>query len=169
MTNGFPIVPADEPTITSSRVFDAPRELVFAAWTDPKQLALWWGPHGFTNPLVEVDARPGGFWRIDMQAADGTVYPNKGKYLEVVPPERIVYTDIVDEGEGAWGDSPPPTSVHTLTLEDLDGKTKLMIVTRLTSIGERDKMLEMGAAAGWRESMERLEALLDALPENRNH
>ncbi len=153
----------DEPVIVLSRVFDAPRDLVWAAWTDPKQLALWWGPHGFTNPVVEVDARVGGYWRIDMQGADGTIYPNKGKYLEVVPPERIVFTDVVDEDEVAWGDTPPPSSVSTVTLEERDGKTTLTLVTRLASIEERDKMLELGSVEGLSESMERLDALLGAL------
>lgn len=152
--------PADEPIITMTRIFDAPRELVFAAWTEPEQLAQWWGPHGFTNPVCEVDLRPGGAWRIDMQGPDGTVYPNKGVYQEVVAPERLVFSDVVDEGAGAWGDTPPPSSISTITFEEHDGKTRVTMVTRLQSIAARDAMVEMGAIAGWTESMERLDALL---------
>lgn len=160
MTDAAAITPGDDPLITITRVFDAPRELVFRAWTDPGQLAQWWGPHGFTNPVCETDPRPGGIWRIDMQGPDGTIYPNKGRYLEVVEPERLVYTDVVDQDETAWGDSPPPSTVVTVTFDDHDGQTKVTTVIRLDSIQARDAMIEMGAVTGWTESMERLEALL---------
>lgn len=152
--------PSDEPIVTMTRVFDAPRELVYKAWTDPGHLAQWWGPHGFTNPVCEVDLRPGGTWRIDMRGPDGTIYPSTGRYLEIVELERIVYTDIVDDDATAWGDSPPPISVSTVTFEDAGRQTKVTVVTRLDSIEARDAMVEMGAIAGWTESMERLEALL---------
>lgn len=160
MTDTATSRPNDEPTLTITRVFDAPRELVFRAWTDPEQLAQWWGPHGFTNPVCETDPRPGGAWRIDMRGPDGTIYPNKGRYLEVVEPERLVYTDIVDDGADAWGDTPPPSTVQTVTFEDEDGKTRVTTVIRVGSIEARDAMIEMGAIAGWTESLERLEALL---------
>jgi len=160
MTDAATTTPSDEPIITMVRIFDAPRELVFRAWTDPEHLAQWWGPHGFTNPVCEVDLRPGGVWRIDMQGPDGTIYPNKGIYQEVVVPERLVYSDIVDDDTDAWGDSPPPSSVNTVTFEEHDGKTKITTITRLQSIAARDAMLEMGSEAGWAESMERLDALL---------
>src|ERR1700730_7092158 len=75
-----------------TRVFDAPREMVFKAWTDPKLLAQWWGPKGFTNPVCELDVRPGGAIRVHMRGPDGTVYPMTGVYQEVVEPERIVFT-----------------------------------------------------------------------------
>ncbi len=152
--------PSDEPTITMTRVFDAPRELVFAAWTEPDQLAQWWGPHGFTNPVCEVDLRPGGAWRIDMQGPDGTVYPNGGLYQEVDPPARLVFSDIVDDDAGAWGDTPPPSSVTSVTFDERDGMTTVTMVTRLDSIAARDAMVEMGSEAGMTESFERLEALL---------
>lgn len=152
----------NETEITLTRVFDAPCELVFKAWTDPEQLAQWWGPHGFTNPVCEVDLRPGGTWRIDMRGLDGTIYPNKGRYLEIVVPARIVYTDVVDDDVTAWGDTPPPSTVQTVTFENAGGGTKVTVVVRLDSIEARDAMVEMGALAGWNESMERLEALLAA-------
>jgi uncharacterized protein YndB with AHSA1/START domain len=95
-----------------------------------------------------------------MQGPDGTIYPNKGIYQEVVVPERLVYSDIVDDATDAWGDSPPPSSVDTVTFEEHDGKTKITTITRLQSIAARDAMLEMGSEAGWAESMERLDALL---------
>ncbi len=160
MTDTAATYPGDEPTITMTRVFDAPRELVFTAWTEPEHLAQWWGPHDFTNPVCEVDLRPGGAWRIDMQGPDGTVYPNKGIYQEVDPPARLVFSDIVDDDAGAWGDTPPPSSVTTVTFDDRDGKTTVTMVTRLDSVAARDAMVEMGSEAGMTESFERLDALL---------
>src|SRR5579864_4389397 len=83
-----------------TRVFDAPRKVVFAAWTDPKQMAQWWGPTGFTTPVCELDVRPGGAIRIDMRAPDGTIYPMTGVYKEIVPPERIVFTAVALDKDG---------------------------------------------------------------------
>jgi uncharacterized protein YndB with AHSA1/START domain len=75
-----------------TREFDAPRELVFKAWTDAKYLAQWWGPRGFTNPVCEWDARPGKAIRVVMRAPNGTDYPMAGEFREVVAPERLVFT-----------------------------------------------------------------------------
>lgn len=163
MTDAAATSPGDERVITMTHVFDAPRELVFKAWTDPRHLAQWWGPHGFTNPVCETDPRPGGTWRIDMRAPDGTIYPNRGRYLEVVEPERLVYTDDVEDDEVAWGDTPPPSAIITVTFEDDEGgQTRVTVVVRVDSPEARDAMIEMGAVAGWTESMERLAALLAA-------
>src|ERR1700689_4045546 len=85
--------------LTITRVFDAPRNIVFAAWTDAKQLAQWWGPTGFTNPVCEIDVRPGGAIRIDMRAPDGTIYPMTGVFVEIVPLERIVFTSFALDKE----------------------------------------------------------------------
>src|SRR5450755_196191 len=74
-----------------TRVFDAPRELVFKAWTDPKHVAQWWGPKGFTNPVCELDVRVGGAIRIHMRAPDGVVYPMNGTFEEITPPERLAF------------------------------------------------------------------------------
>ena len=82
------------------RVVAAPRDLVFRVWTDPVHLVRWWGPHGFTNPRCEADARPGGKIHIDMRGPDGTVYPMAGEYKEVVPPERLVFTSAALDGNG---------------------------------------------------------------------
>ena len=81
----------DPRSIIGSRVFDAPRELVFAAFTDPKHLAQWWGPNGFTTTTHSFDFRPGGVWRFVMHGPDGRDYQNRVTYDEIVPPERIVY------------------------------------------------------------------------------
>src|SRR3982074_2584510 len=78
--------------IVLTRVFDAPRELVFQAWIEPKRMAEWWGAHRFTNPAWELDVSPGGAIRIDMRGPDGVVYPMKGVFHEIVEPERLVFT-----------------------------------------------------------------------------
>ncbi|MGB9123853.1 MAG: SRPBCC domain-containing protein, partial [Candidatus Angelobacter sp.] len=77
-----------EQSLVITRIFDAPPDVVFKAWTDPKQMAQWWGPKNFTNPVCELDVRPGGAWRIVMRAPDGMEYISAGVYSEVVKPER---------------------------------------------------------------------------------
>src|SRR5580658_6098429 len=83
------------------REFDAPRELVFSAWTDPAQLAQWWGPAVFTNPVCEADARVGGRWHIVMRAPNGQDYPCGGVYEEVRPSERLVFTNDALGADGS--------------------------------------------------------------------
>jgi uncharacterized protein YndB with AHSA1/START domain len=87
-----PSTDLSERGIVLTRVFDAPRELVWDAWTDPKKIVQWWGPRGFTTTIREMDLRPGGIWRHTMHGPDGTDYPNKSKFIEVVKPERISYS-----------------------------------------------------------------------------
>src|ERR1700761_152564 len=89
-----------ESELTITRVFDAPRALVFGAWTDPVQLAQWWGPQGFTHPVCEFDARTGGRFRIHMRAPDGTLYPMEGEIREITPPERLAFTNIAVDEDG---------------------------------------------------------------------
>ena len=84
--------------IVMTRMFDAPREIVWKAWTDPKQIKVWWGPRGFTTTTHEKDVRPGGLWRFIMHGPDGTDYPNKIVYTELVKPERLVYDHGGDAG-----------------------------------------------------------------------
>jgi uncharacterized protein YndB with AHSA1/START domain len=90
----------DERELTITRVFDAPRALVFKVWTDPKHLAQWWGPQGFTNPVCEFDARVGGELRIHMRGPDGAIYPMKGVIREFAPPERLAFTSIAIDAAG---------------------------------------------------------------------
>ena len=85
--------------IIMTRAFAAPRELVWKAWTNPKHIKAWWGPNGFTTTNLEVDVRPGGVWRFIMHGPDGTDYPNKIVYAEIVMPERLVY-DHGGDGNG---------------------------------------------------------------------
>ena len=92
---------------------------MFKAWTDPKHVAPWWGPHGFTNPVCELDARPGGAIRIHMRGPDGTVYPMTGVYQEIVEPERLVFTSAALDKEG----NPLFEVLNTVTFAEQGGKT----------------------------------------------
>jgi uncharacterized protein YndB with AHSA1/START domain len=137
-----------------TRVFDAPRKVVFAAWTDAKQVAQWWGPIGFTNPVCELDVRPGGEIRIDMRAPDGVVYPMKGVYKEIVPPERIVFkASALDKDGKAMFEN-----LNTVIFSEHDGKTTVALrVEVLTSSAAAEQPLA-GMEMGWKMTLDRLEA-----------
>jgi uncharacterized protein YndB with AHSA1/START domain len=140
-----------------TRILGAPRSLVFKAWTDPKQVARWWGPRGFTNPVCELDARVGGLIRIDMRGPNGTVYPMKGIFHEIVEPERLVFTSTALEDE--YG-KPLLEILNTIMFEDFNGITKLTLHARLVT--KDFKLTPQLAAAlagmeqGWSESLYRL-------------
>ncbi|MGH6761963.1 MAG: SRPBCC domain-containing protein [Phyllobacterium sp.] len=140
------------------REFNAPRELVFRMWTDPKHVAEWWGPHGFTNPVVEMDVRPGGKYRIVMRDANGVDYPSKGKFIEVAEPERLVVTDAFD-----MEDAPADEAVWTIIFEDIDGRTRLTIRLLCKSAKDRRTLVEMGWREGTTEMLEKLEAYMAGL------
>jgi uncharacterized protein YndB with AHSA1/START domain len=137
-----------------TRVFDAPRSLVFKVWTDPKHVAQWWGPHGFTNPVCELDVRPGGAIRIHMRGPDSTVYPMTGVYREIVEDERLVFTSAALDAEG----KPLFEVLSTVTFAEHGGKTTLTLQARVVkSTAEAAPYLE-GMEAGWTQSLERLAA-----------
>jgi len=140
-----------------TRVFHAPRELVFNAWIDPKHIAQWFGPTGFTTTIHEMDVRPGGVWRFIMHGPDGVDYPNRIVYVEIVRPERLVYdhfSDDVDE----------PGHFHvTMTFAEQDGKTLLSMQMLFESTEERDRVVkEYGAIEGGEQTLDRLAAYLAA-------
>jgi len=135
-----------------SRVFDVPRELVWNAWTDPEQVVEWWGPRGFTTTIHEMDVRPGGVWRHTMHGPDGTDYPNKGVFIEVVKPERIVYS----HGGGKKGD-PGAQFQATWTFEAQGEKTKLTLRMVFPSAAAREHVVKTyGAIEGGKQTLERL-------------
>ncbi len=147
--------PAERPLVIT-RVFDAPRSLVFKAWTDPKHVAQWWGPHGFTNPVCELDVRPGGAIRIDMRGPDGTVYPMTGVYQEIVEPERLVFTSAaLDETA-----HPLLEVLNTVTFAEQGGKTTLTLQARVVKATAKAAPYLEGMEAGWTQSLERLESYL---------
>lgn len=142
-----------ERELTLTRRFDAPRELVFQAWTDPVHLKRWWGPHGFTTPACDVDLRVGGIWRIVMRFPDGSnEHTMRAVYREIVPPERLTFTSTALDKDG----KPLLEGITTITLEDLGEKTKLTLYTRMKGlVPYADRMLE-GMEPGWSQSLERL-------------
>jgi uncharacterized protein YndB with AHSA1/START domain len=157
-----------------TREFDAPREVVFRAWTEPQHLARWWGPHPFTTPMCEMDVRAGGAYRWVMRSPQGVDYPIKGVFREVVRPERLVMTQDVSEHPKEWHDmvnpnrgpgdnNPAGEMICTVTFEDVGGKTKLTVRTRFHSMAVRDAMVKMGMNEGWSLSLERLTELLPKL------
>jgi uncharacterized protein YndB with AHSA1/START domain len=148
--------PSAKREIVIARVFDAPRDLVFKAWIDAKQMAQWWGPQGFTNPVCELDVRPGGAIRIDMRGPDGIVYPMTGTFREIVEPERLVFTAMAEDKDGN-----PLLEAHTtVTFEELGGKTKLTVHARAVGIAPIAAQMLEGMEAGWTQSLERLAALV---------
>lgn len=136
-----------------TRVFNAPRKAVFKAWTDPQQVARWWGPHGFTNPVCEVDARPGGSIRIHMRGPDGTVYPMTGTYQEVVEPERLVFLSAALDQDG----TPMFEVLTTVTFAEQGGKTTLTMNARVVKATAKAPQYIAGMEAGWTQSLERLD------------
>jgi uncharacterized protein YndB with AHSA1/START domain len=146
--------------IVITRVFAAPRELVFAAWTDPHHVEQWWGPKGFTSFGCEIDLRVGGVFRLQMRGPDATVYPCEGVIRDVVAPERIVYAGA-SEHEHACGAGLPPRSIVTVTFTEHAGKTTLAIHTRLESEADRDAAVQAGVYPGWSQTMDRLAEYLE--------
>lgn len=139
-----------------TRIFDAPRSLVWKAWTDPKHVAQWWGPQGFTNPVCELDVRPGGAIRIDMRAPDGTVYPMTGIYREIVKPDRLVFTSYALDAAG----KPMFEVLNTVMFAEQDGKTTLTVQARVINKAAVAERYLAGMEQGWTQSLERLAAIL---------
>ena len=139
-----------------TREFDAPRALVFDAFTNAKHLARWWGPNGFTTTTHAIDVRPGGKWRFVMHGPDGRDYQNLITYLEVVRPERIVYKHGGDEA-----DLEDVSFQTTVTFEELGGKTRVSLRMVFATAKERDRVVrEYGAEEGGRQTLGRLAEFL---------
>lgn len=147
--------PADR-EIHVERVFDAPRDRVFAAYTDPELIPEWWGPRDTTTVVEEMDVRRGGRWRFVMRSADGSELAFHGVYREVTAPERIVQTF-------EWEGMPGHASVETATFEDLGDRTKVTTVSVFHTTEERDGMLASGMERGMHETYARLDELLARL------
>ncbi len=139
--------------IVVSRVFDAPRELVWKVWTEPEHVAQWWGPRGFSTTIHEMDVRPGGVWKQTLHGPDGMDYPNHSVFKEVVKPERIVFTH---GGKRAGG--PGVSFQSTWTFESLgENKTRVTMRGVFASAAERDRVVkEFNAIEGGNQTMERL-------------
>ena len=144
----------DGPYLVMERVFDAPRELVWKVLNDPERIPHWWGPRGSSMTVLEHDVRVGGKWRWIAHSPDGDA-PFKGEYLEVVPPERVVRTEIFDVPP--FNEDPNGVAIETMTLEDLgDGRTKLVSRSRFPSVEALEGALATGMIRGALESYDRL-------------
>lgn len=154
-------LPADD-QILVTREFNAPKHLVYRAWTTPELVRRWWSGHRGTTTDVEMDLRPGGRWRYVLKSDDGTEVGFHGEYREVVPEERIVYTEVF-EMPGVPLDS-VDGPVNTVTFTALDGdRTLLELLTETGSKELRDTILESGMEIGMQEQMVLIEEIANSL------
>jgi uncharacterized protein YndB with AHSA1/START domain len=158
---------APERTLATTRVFDAPPDRVYKAWTDPKQLARWFPPEGFTAPVCQLDVRVGGAMRIDMKGPEGEpfkgqLFPGRGVYREVVPNKRLAFT-FTPEMEGRA----MPAVLMTVDFEDQAGKTKLTIQQTLDTVEAYTEMIKTGMAEGLAESLGKLAGVLSGRSSDR--
>ena len=153
-------MPADR-ELTLTRLIDAPREKLYRAWTDPTLLKQWFAPLPYTTPVAELDVRPGGSAFIVMRGPDGKDMPNRGVYLEVVPNERLVFTDAYVK---AWEPSDKPFMTVILTFEDEggpgSGKTRYTARVRHWTVADREAHEKMGFHQGWGICADQLTALV---------
>ena len=148
--------PADRELVLT-RVLNAPRQKVYQCWTDPKLITQWFTPPPFTTPFAETDVRTGGSSLITMRGPDGTEYPNRGVYLEVVPNERLVFTDAYVR---AWEPSEKPFMTAILTFEDAgEGNTLYTARVRHWTTADQQAHEKMGFHGGWGIATAQLEAL----------
>jgi uncharacterized protein YndB with AHSA1/START domain len=142
------------PELIITRVFDAPRSLVFEAWTQPEHLARWWGPQGFTTIAGEMDVRPGGAWFRVMRSPEGALYTKRGIYREIVAPERLVFTYVNEAADGTLD----AETLVTVTFEEQGAGTRLTLHhTGFESVESRD-----AHQGGWTSCMERFAEYLAA-------
>ncbi len=142
--------------VVLTRVVDAPRQLVWEAWTSPKHVPRWMlGPEGWSMPVCEIDLRPGGTWHFVWRKANGTEMDMKGIYKEVAPPERLVSTE-------KWGPEWPET-INSLTLVEKAGRTTVTQTTLYPSKAARDAALKTGMSEGASQSFDRLDQYLRAM------
>lgn len=138
--------------MTITRILSAPRDAVFKAWVVPEQLAQWWGPAHFKNPVCEIDVRPGGKMLIHMQAPDGTVYPMTGKYLEIVPDHRLVFNCEAIDLEG----NHQLEELAVVSFEEMGSKTRLTVFADAIGVAPIAPQMLSGMEAGWAQSLDRL-------------
>ena len=142
--------------VVSTRVFDAPRELVYQVYTDPKLIPQWWGPRRYTTTIDKMDLRPGGVWRYVQRGEQGDEYGFHGVYREITPPERLTYTF---EYEGMPGHE----LVETVVFEDLGSKTRVTTTSVYQTLEDLEGMVQSGMEEGTVESYERIDELLQTV------
>jgi uncharacterized protein YndB with AHSA1/START domain len=155
----YPVDDTSQREIVITRILDAPREVVWNAWTDPQQVVQWWGPRGFTTTIQEMDVRPGGAWNLTMRGPDGVEYPNYSVFSEVAKPERIVFS----HGGGRKG-GPDAQFEATWTFDDLGKKTRLTMRMVFASAAARDLVVNTyNAIEGGNQTLDRLGEQLSKL------
>ena len=155
-TPGMTVATPTDTELVVARTLDAPRALVFEAWTEPRHLSRWLlGPEGWTMPVCEIDLRPGGAWHFVWESSDGNQMEMRGAYQEIVPPERVVSTE-------SWGGDWPQTT-NTLVLSDKDGKTMITHKMVYPTKEARDAALKTGMTRGMAQSFDRLSEYLVGL------
>jgi len=164
-----------EKEVVIQRHFNAPRSLVYRAWTDPAMLMQWWGPHSFTLPVCEVDLRVDGLYRYVMRSPEGQDFPMVGRYVEIVPDEKLVTTDALDDHPQEWFDmlkgfmgvtqfSDPLDILVTTTFTEHRGGTLVTIRSTFSSNAVRDGFIKMGMGEGWAESLDKEPTIGRLLP-----
>ncbi len=143
-----------------TRLIDAPREKLYRAWTEPELLKQWFAPLPWTTPHVELDVRPGGASKVVMRSPDGNDMPCPGVYLDVVPNQRLVFTDAYTV---AWQPSQKPFMTVILTFEDEGGKTRYTARVRHWTVADREAHEKMGFHQGWGQCADQLAALVAKL------
>ena len=151
---------ADDRELMLTRLIDAPRHKLYRAWTESALLTQWFAPLPYTTPVAELDVRPGGASRVVMRGPDGIDMPNRGIYLEVVPNERLVFTDAYVT---AWEPSQKPFMTVMLTFEDVQGKTQYTARVRHWTVADRETHEKMGFHQGWGICTDQLAALAATL------
>ncbi len=161
MTLPVDVAPSSDRELVLSRIISAPRASVYQAWTNPDLLKQWFAPLPWTTPRAEMDVRPGGASLVVMKGPDGVEFPNPGLFLEVVPNEKLVFTDAYTQ---AWVPSAKPFMTVILTFEDAGpGKTKYTARVRHWTVADREAHEKMGFHQGWGQCTEQLEALASKL------
>ncbi|HZB92662.1 MAG TPA: SRPBCC family protein [Stellaceae bacterium] len=148
--------PIDDRELVLSRLIDAPRAALYRAWTEPALLKQWFAPLPYTTPIAELDVRPGGASLVVMRAPDGTELPNRGVYLEVVPNEKLVFTDAYGS---AWEPSKKPFMTVILTFAEEGGRTRYTARVRHWTVADREAHEKMGFHRGWGQCADQLAAL----------
>lgn len=150
--------PATDRDLVLTRIIEAPREKLFRAWTEPELVTQWFAPRPWTTPRAELDVRAGGACLVVMADPDGNEFANPGIYLEVVPNERLVFTDAYTK---AWEPSEKPFFTSILTFEDLGaGKTRYTALARHWTVADREAHEKMGFHEGWGQCTDQLAALV---------
>lgn len=149
-------MPTETAELTFIRTFNAPRSLIFSMWTDPKHFAQWWGPNHFTTPVCRLEAFTGGNIYIEMRGPGGDMYPMSGTFIEITPPEKIVFTSTpLDEHK-----KPMFETITTVIFTEQHGMTTLKLHTRIVMSTVAAAPYLAGMNEGWTQSLERLDEIV---------